>query len=70
MNRKSLLMEDIDVLQRNLTGLKDAIYRRPISSGQERFLMTYLEVISDYVNKGLDILDEDKYREELKLMED
>jgi hypothetical protein len=65
----SYTIEDINVLQRKLTGLKDSIYRKPISPGQERFIRTYLEIISEYIEKGLDVVDEDKYREQLKLLE-
>lgn len=67
---KSYLLEDINVLQRKLTGLRDSIYRGPLSSGQERFIRAYLEIVSDYIEKGLDIIDEDKYREQLKLLDD
>ena len=69
-DRKYLLISDIDILQRKLTGLKDAMSRRPLSAGQERFIMTYLEMISDFIDKGLDILDENKYREELKMLDE
>lgn len=70
MDRKEALKENTRVLQRKLVGLGDAINRRSISAGQERFLMTYLEVVSEYIEKGLDILDENKYREELRLLDE
>lgn len=70
MDRKKSLIENTRILQRKLKGLGDSIFRRPISAGQERFLMTYLEMIDEFVEKGLDIIDEDKYREVLAELED
>ena len=65
MNHNRILSENIDVLQRRLTGLKDTINKRELSKGQAKFIKVYLDVISEYTDKGLDIFDENKYREAL-----
>lgn len=64
------LKEEINVLNRNLKGLKDGIHRRNLTDGQKRFIRTYFDIINEFIGKGLDILDIDKYREELRKLED
>lgn len=64
------LKEEIDVLGRNLKGLRDSIHRKSLTAGQKRFLMTYFDIVNEYIGKGLDILNIDKYREELRALDD
>ena len=60
------LQSNIDILQRKLVQLKDNIIKdKGLSRGQIHFLDAYLTVVDDYINKSLDILDDDKYREAL-----
>jgi len=68
--RGKVLTNNIDVLQRKLVGLKDAIYYKTISKGQAKFVQVYIEVMSEYIEKSLDALDVDKYREALEELED
>ena len=65
-----LLKENIDVLSRNLKSLRDRLHRTTISKGQERFIMTYFEVIDEFIGKSFDIMDKDRYHEELKNMDE
>ena len=65
-----VLTKNIDVLQRKLVGLKSAIYHKTTSKGQAKFIQVYIEVISEYIEKSLDALDVDKYKEALIELED
>lgn len=65
MNNKQLL-DNITILQRKLVGLKDTIGKKTLSPGQIRFISVYLNIISEYIDKNLDLLDENKYKEILK----
>lgn len=69
-NYNEQLIKNITILQRNLAGLKDAVTFRNITKGQEAFMNVYLGIISDHINKSLDLLDSDKYREVLLSLED
>ena len=72
MARKETLLENIDVLHRNLTMLRDTIYwnRSGVSAGQEKFIMVYLEGIDEFIFKAIGIIDKDKYLEELKMLDE
>jgi hypothetical protein len=70
MDRKSTLANNITVLQRKLLGLKDSLGKFELSNGQTRFIQIYLETIDDYIEKGLSIMDEEKYKEVLIDLED
>jgi hypothetical protein len=70
MARKTSLMFNIEILQRNLTTLRDLLYREQISKGQERFVMVYLEGIQEFIDKSVGILNRDKYLEELTLLDE
>lgn len=65
MSYNDQLTDNITKLQRNLVGLEDAIKRTQLSKGQAAFVKIYLDVIAEHISKGLDVLDEDRYREEL-----
>ena len=69
-NYNEQLIKNITILQRNLVGLKDAVTFRNITKGQETFMNVYLDIISDHINKSLDLLDNDKYREMLLSIEE
>lgn len=62
--------ENIVTLQRKLVGLKDSVKRHELSRARAKFMNTYLEIIFEYINKSLDILNEDKYREALRELEE
>ena len=64
------LKEEINVINRNLKGLRDNIHRKSMTDGQKRFMRAYFDVINEFIGKGLNILDVDKYREELRNLED
>ena len=62
--------DNITILQRKLVGLKDSVNMFKVSKGKAHFMKVYLDVISEYIDKSLDLLDEDKYREALKELDD
>jgi hypothetical protein len=63
-------IRNIEILQRKLVGLKDTVSRKKISPGQSMFMDTYLHVVSEYLDRSLDLMDENKYREALLEIED
>lgn len=67
---KSNLDANADIIDRKLTGLKDQIFRKPLSKGQMLFLNTYMGVIIDHFDKCFDVIDVDKYKEILINLED
>lgn len=69
MKRKDILKENVDVLQRRLSGLKDSLNTNTLSSGQERFIAIYQELINDYIGKCFDVLDIKKFEQTLIEME-
>jgi hypothetical protein len=62
--------ENVTILQRRLTGLKDAVNLHNMSKGKASFMLVYLDIIDEYITKSLDLLDNDKYREALKELDD
>ena len=61
----NLLKSDIDVLQRKLKSLRDALHRTKVSKGQEKFLLPYLEIVDEFLGKSFDILNAETYKEQL-----
>ena len=70
MARKTSLMFNIEILQRNLTTLSDMLCREQISKGQEAFIMVYLEGIQEFIDKSVGLLDRERYLEELSLLDE
>lgn len=70
VSNRDVIYKDIDILTRKLVDLKSAMKFEDVSKGQEQFLFIYLGIISEYINKGLDIMDSDKYQQELIDLED
>lgn len=62
--------ENVTILQRRLTGLKDAVNLHKMNKGKASFMLVYLDIIDEYITKSLDLLDNDKYREALKELDD
>jgi hypothetical protein len=65
MSRNKILLDNINIIQRNLTSLKDIVTRSDVNNGQLKMISVYLDVSNDYVNKSIDILDDKKYKEML-----
>lgn len=70
LNWNDPIEDNIVTLQRKLVGLKDSVSGVELSRARAKFMNTYLEIIFEYINKSLDILDEDKYREALRDLDD
>lgn len=64
------ITDNITILQRRLVGLKDSVNLTSIGKGEASFMFVYLNIISEYIDKSLDLLDEDKYRELLKELDE
>jgi hypothetical protein len=63
MALQTILQENIDVLQRRLSGLKSEVAKNVVSDAQKRFLAIYQETINDYIDKSFDVLDVDKFNQ-------
>lgn len=70
MEKRDILIENVNILQRRLSGLKDAMAKNGISDAQKKFLSVYQEVINEYVDKSFDILDVNKFKQTLIEMEE
>ena len=65
MSRQDVIKQNIDIIIRKLTALKDNISIREISKGQETFINTYLGLSHEYANNALELLDRKQYHEAL-----
>jgi hypothetical protein len=65
MNYKKELNINIEIMNRKLLELKDYIKTNNISKGQIKFIEVYMSVALDQINKSLNILDKNKYKEVL-----
>ena len=70
MAKNNILLNNINIIQRKLTGLGDYTKRTELSLGQIKFIQIYLELINDYMQKSFDIFDDKKYGELLDSLED
>lgn len=65
MNRQDVIKQNIDIIIRKLTALKDNLNIMEISKGQETFINTYLGLAHEYTNNALELLDRKQYHEAL-----
>ena len=70
MAKNNILLNNINIIQRKLTGLGDYTKRTELSLGQIKFIQIYLELINDYMQKSFDIFDDKKYGELLDSLKD
>jgi hypothetical protein len=61
---------EIEILERKLLIVKENVKLFDLTRGQEKFVLVYLDVVDSYLDKCLDALNYESYREQLREMED
>lgn len=60
---KNNIDNNIDIFNRKLLDLKEAIKLGKVTKGQLKFIEVYMNIALEHLDKSLDILDKKKYEE-------
>ncbi len=66
----NITINNVDVINRKLLKLKNSITTAELTKGQYKFINMYIDIIDEYVEKSLDILDVNYYKEALMILDE